>query len=126
MNAFAVSVASQLRVEHRLLKATGPDRLADRGDDVACAILLELLGRRALQVHVVGLAGAKRRGHLLGPAGVHRTQRAIVDALTVQGEPEHGERLAAVVDQHPRARQLVPAEGRIRLARRSKGSRPAG
>ena len=65
-----MSVSSHSRVAARLEKAHDADRIGERGDDVADAVVLELLRRRALQVDVVALALAEGRDHLLGGAGV--------------------------------------------------------
>ena len=60
-----MSVFSQSRVAARLENAHRADRLADRGDDVADAVVLELLRRRTLLMDVVALALAERRVHLV-------------------------------------------------------------
>ena len=76
---------------------------------MADAVVLELLRRRALLVDVVALARAERAVHL--PArDIDRRDRFVVEAALVARVLEHRERLAAVVDEHPLAPELVPGE----------------
>ena len=84
---------------------------------MADLVVFQLLRRRTLLVDVVTLALAKRPIHLAG-GDVQRLDRGVVEATLVAGELEHGERLAAVIDQHPLAAQLVPGERGV--------GRPAG
>ena len=95
---------------------TGADGVAERGDDVAVAVVLELLRRRALQVDVLALASLEGCDHLLRRAGVDRADRAVVEAALVTGVLEHDRGLAAVIDQHAAALEAVPAEIGLRLA----------
>src|SRR6266851_3682621 len=93
----------------------GPDGLADRGDNVAGAIVLELLGRGPLLVDIVALALPEGRVHLVA-RHVHRLDAREVEPALVARVLEHGERLTAVVGQDALALELVPGEGRIRRA----------
>ena len=93
-----------------------PAGICQRSDDVADTVMLQLLRAGALQVHVVALALAERRDHLLGGADVDQRQRLQVHALLEAGVLEHGHRLAAVVDDHLLALELVPAEGLVGAA----------
>ncbi len=74
-----MSVWSHARVAARLEKAHGPIASPDRGHDVAGAVVLELLGRRALLVNVVALALAEGLVHLAA-RHVHRLDRRVVEA----------------------------------------------
>src|SRR5207253_534313 len=88
------------------------DRLAHRGDDVAGAVVLELLRGRPLLVDIVALALAERAVHLRA-RHVDCADRLVVEPALVTRVLEHRQRLAAVVDQHLLALELVPAELRI-------------
>ncbi len=76
----------------------------------------ELLRRRALQVDVVALAGAKGLLHGLGVTRVDGLEGFEIDTFLVERESEHGKRLAAVVDDDLFALELFPGECVVRLA----------
>ncbi len=91
----------------------GPDGLADRGHHVPDPVVLELLRGRTLLVDVVPLALAEGLIHL--PAGdVDGVDGRVVEPPAMAGKLEHGQRLPAVVHEHPLAAELVPGERRIR------------
>ncbi len=104
-----MSVRSHSRVAARLEKATGPIASPDRRDHVADLVVFQLLRCRALLVDVVALALAECPIHLAG-GDVQRLDRGVVEATLVAGVLEHGQRLAAVIDEHPLAAPLVPGE----------------
>ena len=74
---------------------------------MADLVVFQLLRRRALLVDVVALALAERPVHLAG-GDVQRLDRGVVEAPLVAGELEHGQRLAAVIDEHALARAACP------------------
>ena len=77
---------------------------------MADAVVLELLRPRALQVDVVAVALAEGGDHLVGGAGIDGVDGLVVEAFLEAGILEHGHRLAAVVDDHALALELVPRE----------------
>ena len=84
-------------------------------------IVLELLRGRALLVNVVSVAFPEGLIHL--PARhVDGVDGRVVQAPTMAGILEHGERLTAMVNEHPFASQFVQGERRIRRARSEKES----
>ena len=100
---------------------TGPDRLAHRSHHVTDPIVLELLRGRALLVNVVSVAFAESLIHL-PTRHVDGVDGRVVQPPTMAGILEHGERLTAVVNEHPFASQLVPGERGIRRAAGEKES----
>src|SRR3546814_5699793 len=72
--------------------------------------MLELLRRRSLLVHVVGLAVAERPVDGGAAAGIDGIDLRVIDALLVDGVFEHRHRLQSVVDQDLAADELVPGE----------------
>src|SRR4030095_4021312 len=98
-------------------EGAGADRLADRRHDVADAVVLQLLRRRALLMDVVALALPEGLVHLAA-RNVDGTDSRVVEPAAVAGVLEHDERLAAVIDEDLRALPLVPRERRIGPARR--------
>src|SRR5262249_57499955 len=90
----------------------GPDRLAARRQAVADAVVLELLRRWSLLVDVIAFAFAKGLIHLRA-RDVESGDGGGVEAAPMTGVLEHGQRLAAVVDQHAPALELVPGERRV-------------
>src|SRR5262249_10309129 len=94
-----------------------PDRLADRCDDVADPVMLELLRRRALLVNIVALALTECLIHLTA-RNIDGRQLVVAHLALVTRVLEHRERLTAVIDEHARAAKLRPRERGIGSARR--------
>src|SRR5262249_43168213 len=85
------------------------DRLAHRGDDVARAVVLELLRSRPLLVDVVALATAERAVHL-GARHVDGADGLVVEPALGARVLERRQRLAAVGGQDLLVLELVPRE----------------
>jgi hypothetical protein len=79
---------------------------------MADTVVLELLRGRTLLVDVVAVTCPEGLVHL-SAWNVDGLDRAVVQAPPVAGVLEHRERLAAVVDEHPFAPELVPGEREI-------------
>ena len=75
----------------------------------------QLLGRRALEMHVIALAGAKRLFHVPRGAGVDGLDVLEAEAFLLEGVFEHRQRLPAVVQYDLLALELVPGEGVVGL-----------
>ncbi len=68
-------------------------------------------------MYVATFPGAESGVHLLGVARVDGADPAKVDAGLVAGVAEHGQWLAAVIDEHLGTLQPLPGEIRVGLAR---------
>ena len=77
---------------------------------------LDLLGGGSLQVNVVAFTLAEGGDHLVGGAGIDGLDGLEIETPLETGVVEHGERLAAVIDDDFVALELVPAEGLVGAA----------
>jgi hypothetical protein len=67
-------------------------------------------------VDEVAPAVAEGSDHLVGGAGIDGRDRFEIEPALEAGVLEHGHRLAAMIDQHLAALQLVPRKAGIRAA----------
>jgi hypothetical protein len=96
-------------------KATGTDWLADRGDDISHAIVLELPGHRPLLMDKTTRSGSEGRIRGRAVASVHGFDVGERDTRLVAGESEHGKRLPAVTHKHLASQQFLPLKTNIVL-----------